>query len=222
LLMASSARKAFDKNCEDVDRLLDIHQSIAGDRPGRKYQVEVLNKASIVLLTAFWEAYCEDVAAEALKFIVDHATDATALPKELRKQVAKELAGDKDDLAVWKLSGDGWRPVLEQRLTDLQAERNRKLNTPKTAQIDDLFLRALGIPKISRHWFWSRMPADAASSKLDKYVELRGSIAHRGAASSTVRKGQVTDYYKLVKRLVARTGGRVNTEVKSATGKPLW
>jgi len=220
--MTSSARQAFDKNCEDIDRLLDIHQSIAGDRPGRKYQVEVLNKASIVLLTAFWEAYCEDVAAEALKFIVDHAPDATALPKELRKQVAKELANDKDDLAVWKLSGDGWRPVLEQRLTDMQAERNRKLNTPKTAQIDDLFLRALGIPKISRRWFWSGMSAGAASSKLDKYVELRGSIAHRGAASSTVRKGEVTDYYELVKRLVAKTGGRVNTEVKSATGKPLW
>ncbi len=129
--MASSARKAFDKNREDVDRLMEIHLSLAGDRPGRKYQAEVLNKASIVLLTAFWEAYCEDVAAEGLKFIVDNAIDTAALPKELRKQVAKELSGDLDELAVWKLSGEGWRPVLEQRLADLQTERNRKLNTPK-------------------------------------------------------------------------------------------
>jgi hypothetical protein len=220
--MASSARKAFDRNCEDVNRLLEIHQSIAGDRPGRKYQVEVLNKASIVLLTAFWEAYCEDIAAEALKFMVDHASDATALPKELRKQVAKELTVDKDDLAVWKLSGDGWRPVLEQRLTGLQVERNRRLNTPKTAQIDELFLRAVGIQKISSRWLWPGMSAGSASRKLDQFVELRGSIAHRGAASSTVRKGQVTDYYDLVKRLVGKTGGRVNTEVKRATSKPLW
>ncbi len=222
MAMGSSARKAFDKNCEDIDRLLDIHQSIAGNRPGRKYQVEVLNKASIVLVTAFWEAYCEDVAAEALKFIVDHATDSSALPKELRKQVAKELGADKDELAVWKLSGDGWRPVLEHRLAELQTERNRKLNTPKTGQIDDLFVRALGIPKMSSRWFWPGMSAGQASSKLDRYVELRGSIAHRGAASSAVRKGQVTDYYQLVKHLVGKTGGRVSTEVKKATGKPLW
>jgi hypothetical protein len=220
--MASSARKAFDKNCADIDQLLDLHKSIAGKGPGRKYQVEVLNKASIVLITSFWEAYCEDIAAEALQFLVKHSPDSSALPKELRKQVAKELRGDLDDLAMWKLSGDGWRPVLEGRLADLQTERNRRLNTPKTAQIDDLFVRAVGIPKMSSRWFWQGMSSSQATTKLDKYVELRGAIAHRGAASTAVRKNQVTDYYELIKRLVGKTGGRVNTEVKKATGKPLW
>src|SRR5690348_11459503 len=114
--MASKARQAFDKNSQDIERLLEIHGLIAGNQVGRKHQVEVLNKASIVLITAIWEAYCEDIAAEGLEFLVRHAPDATALPKELQKQVARELTSDKDQLAIWRLAGDGWRPVLEQRL----------------------------------------------------------------------------------------------------------
>lgn len=64
--MVSLARKRFDENCGDVTRLLEIHGQIAGDAPGRKYRLEVLNKSAVVLITAFWEAYCEDIAAESL------------------------------------------------------------------------------------------------------------------------------------------------------------
>lgn len=220
--MASAARRAFDNNCGDILRLREIHGELVGVGRGRKYQVEVLHKASIVLLTAFWEAYCEDIAAEALQFLVDHAADATALPKELRKQIAKELSADVDDLAVWRLADAGWRPLLQARLADLQAERNRRLNTPKTAQIDELFLKAVGISTMSSSWRWDRTTAAAARTKLDKFVELRGSIAHRGAASTSVRKLDVTNYYELVRRLVGKTGGRVKSEMRKATGKSMW
>ncbi|WP_157571497.1 HEPN domain-containing protein [Nocardioides alkalitolerans] len=220
--MASKARKAFNTSCEDIDRLLEIHGSIAGDQPGRKHQVEVLHKAAVVLLTAIWEAYCEDIAAEGLEFLVQKAPDAASLPKDLRKQVAKELDEDHDQLAMWRLAGDGWRPVLENRLTDLQTERNRRLNTPKTGQIDDLFSRALGISGMSQTWSWEGMSADRASKKLDDFVSLRGSIAHRGAAASAVHKKDVTDYYELVKHLVGKTGGKVKSDLKKATGEDLW
>lgn len=220
--MASKARQAFDNNCQDIDRLLSIHVSLAGSGPGRKYQVEVLHKASIVLLTAFWEAYCEDVAAEGLQFLIDYAPDSSSLPKELRKRIAKELSADKDDLAAWRLADAGWRPVLQARLSDLQTERNRRLNTPKTAQIDELFEGALGITNISSSWNWDRTTAAAARAKLDRYIELRGSIAHRGAALTSVRKLDVTNYYDLIKKLVSKTGGRVRREVRKSTGKWLW
>lgn len=220
--MGSQARQAFERNCEDIERLLEIHGLIAGNQADRKNQVEVLNKASIVLITAIWEAYCEDIAAEGLEFLVRYAPDAGSLPKELQKQVAKELAADKDQLAMWRLAGDGWRPVLEKRLADIQAERNRRLNTPKTGQIDDLFMRALGIPAMSNYWYWQGVKVGLAGDKLDKFVELRGSIAHRGAASGAVRKADVTEYYDLVKRLVARTGGNVKKELRKSTGKELW
>jgi hypothetical protein len=66
------------------------------------------------------------------------------------------------------------------------------------------------------------MSAAKARAKLDKYVSLRGAIAHRGVVASSVKKAQVTDYFRHVKRLVGKTGGRVYSHVKSATGKALW
>ncbi len=219
--MASKARRAFDENCEDIKRLLEIHGDLGGDAPGRRRRLEVLNKSAIVLVTSFWEAYCEDLAAEGLDHLVAHAGDVNVLPVELRKQVARELERDDHELASWKLAGDGWRSVLSSRLDDLREERNRKLNTPKTAQIDELFLKALGVPKVSTSWKWNNMSVAQASRKLDKYVELRGSIAHRGVAGTSVRKQSVDDYYGHVGLLVSKTGGRVNSVIKRATGSGI-
>ncbi len=218
----SAARRAFGKSCEDIDRLLKIHSDISGPLPGRKHGVLVLNKSAFVLITAFWEAYCEDIAAEGLKHLVDHAPAASALPAELQKIVAKELKLDKHDLAIWQLADDGWRSVLSVRLATLQANRNRRLNTPKTAEIDDLFLSTVGVNRISSRWYWQGMAVDKARTKLDDFVTLRGQIAHRGQASGKPSKFQVEDYYGHVKRIVGKTGGAVNSAVKKATGKEIW
>jgi hypothetical protein len=220
--VASDARRAFDSNCKDVDRLLKVHVDLTGNAPGRRYGVEVLNKSAIVLITAFWEAYCEDIAAEALQHLVTKAGSSDLLPEDLRKNIAKELKADQHELATWRLADDGWRKVIKDRLGRMQEERNRRLNTPKSAQIDELFDKALGLPRISSAWYWKSMPAEQARAKLDKYVTLRGEIAHRGAASGSVKKTQVNDYYRHVKRLVGKTGGRVNNVVKKATGEALW
>lgn len=185
--------------------------------------MEVLNKSAIVLITSYWEAYCEDIAAEGLQHIVDHAPDAADLPKDLRKQIAKELERDLNDLAVWEIADDGWRDYLRKRLAALQEERNRKLNTPKASNIDDLFMKALGITKISDSWRWAtKMTVARARNKLDKFVTLRGAIAHRGADSKSVRKAQVTDFFDFVQKLASKTGGKVNRHVRLITGKPLW
>lgn len=221
--MASAARKAFDKNVKDIERLLELHNQIGGGQKGRRYGLEVLNKSAIVLITAFWEAYCEDVASEGLAHIVKHAKSADALPKELKKQVAAELKKHNHELELWKVADDGWRIYLGDRLEALREARGRKLNTPKTANIDALFLLAVGINKISDSWRWARkMSAKRASEKLDKFVELRGAIAHRGQHSDSVKKAQVEDYFEFVKSLAAKTGGSVNYHVKTITGKPLW
>jgi len=220
--MASRARKAFDDNCDDIVRLVEIHEDLGGSGPGRRVRLEVLNKSAIVLLTAFWEAYCEDIAAEALEHIVEHSADWKGLPLDLRKLIAKELKADKNELAPWELAGGQWRDYLQRRLDELTETRNRRLNTPKTVQIDDLFMVALGIPKMSSSWYWKGMKAETARTKLDKYVELRGAIAHRGSSARTVKKAAVNDYYGHVKKLVGRTGGRVGRVSYDATGVKLW
>lgn len=219
--MASEARAAFDASAADIQRLIDIHGEVGGTGAGRRHRLEVLNKSAIVLLTAFWEAYCEDIAAEGLAHLVSHGSYAD-LPVELRKQVAKELKADNHELAVWKLAGGGWKTFLKKRQSAWKEARDRKLNTPKTVQINQLFRETIGLPDMSSAWRWQGMSKAAAERKLDELVSLRGSIAHRGAAAEKVRKADVTDYYEFVRTLVRKTGGAVNGHVRDATGEPLW
>jgi hypothetical protein len=221
--MASKAWHAFRANAEDIERLLELHEQHGGVQPGRRFGLEVLNKSAIVLITSFWEAYCEDVAAEGLNHIVEKASTSDQLPVDLRKLIAKDLKADVHDLRVWDLAGDGWRKVLGGRLDILREARNRKLNTPKTQNINELFASALGIREVSAAWHWpKKMTATRASRKLDKYVTLRGEIAHRGSASKSVTKTQVKDYYEFVQKIGSKTGGQVNSHVKRITGTPLW
>ncbi|GAA2004290.1 HEPN domain-containing protein [Catenulispora subtropica] len=220
--MTSQARDSFDDHCGDIDRLFQIHVEIYGEGPGRRWQVESLHKSAVVLLTAFWEAFCEDLAAEALAHLVVNAREAADLPTDLRRLVAKELKSDDHELAVWSVADDGWRELLTSRLARLQAERNRKLNTPKTAQIDDLFDKAVGLSKISSSWSWNRMSRVRAAEKLDGFVELRGEIAHRGSAVDSVTKDTVSDFYNHVKRLVDATEGHVRRRLRESTGVAPW
>jgi hypothetical protein len=185
--------------------------------------LEVLNKSAIVLITAYWEGYCEDVAAEALSHIVKHARSSEALPNELKRQLAKELKDAPHELEMWKIADHGWKKYLSDRLEKFKEERNWDFNTPKTDQIDKLFLEAVGIKKISMSWKWpKKMTVSRATGKLDKYVTLRGDIAHRGKGSVTVKKVQVEDYFEFIQRLAEKTGDAVNSHVKGITGRSLW
>jgi hypothetical protein len=220
--MSSKAWAAFKENAEDVTRLLQIHADVGGDAKGRRFGLEVLNKSAIVLITAIWEAYCEDIAAEALAHIVAHAKSSATLPKEFKKRLAAEIRADKNELAMWNLADQGWRAQAQGRLAAMMQDRNRKLNTPRADQINELFASAIGLPDVSDAWHWKKMSAANARVKLDKYVTLRGAIAHRGASASTVKKAQVTDYFQLVRKIASWTGGRVNSHVFDVTGKRLW
>lgn len=219
--MASKARGNFDKNCEDVQRLLEIHTNLGGTGQGRRYQLEVLNKSAVVLICAIWEAYCEDLVAEAVAHIVKHA-DVDSLSDGIKKLIAKEIKDDKHELSAWDLAGDGWKGVMTKRLAKLQEQRNRKLNTPKANNIKEFFNEALGIKDITTSWRWKRMLVASAKRKLDKYVELRGAIAHRGTAGQSCTKDKVRDFLTHVTSLVGKTGGSVNSYVKKITDKKLW
>jgi hypothetical protein len=221
--MPSQARIAFDKNLKDVENLLLLHATVGGAGPGRRHGLEVLNKSAIVLLTSFWEAYCEDIAAEGLECIVKNSKDASSLPKEIKKIIAKKLKSDADELALWSISDDKWRQVLRDHMAALKEARDRKLNTPKWQNIDLLFESAIGLSNVSSKWIWSnKLTVEKARAKLDKFVELRGEIAHRGKAKTSVSKAQVQEFLSFVKKAAAKTGGAVNTHVYKASGTKLY
>ena len=221
--MTSRAETSFVKNCEDIDELLKIHTDITGVTPGRSRKLGALRNSAIVLLTAFWEAFCEDLIAEAVEHVVVHAPNARALPVEVRKQIAKEVADPKNNnLAAWELADDGWRSVLVSRLERLQEQRNRKLNTPKTEQINDLFHDALGIEKISESWHWTQMDAQRAAEKLDEYIIIRHEVAHRGSSADRIWRYDVNDYYSHVWHLVEQTAAETARVLTDVTGVAPW
>lgn len=231
-MAGSQSRREFDASCEDVDTLLHIARE--HELQGIPDKAEVLSKSAIVLITALWEAYCEDIAAEGLQHLVDHVTDPSDLPKQIRKDLATDLKQSKNELAVWALAGDGWKQALHDRLKKYTSDRNRHLNTPKPAQVDELFLKALGITRMSDSWKLAAtktskkrarpvsLTPDQARKKLTDFIELRGDIAHRGSTIQYVTVLQAERYYELVKILVAKTGGTVNRQVKTTTGQGLF
>jgi hypothetical protein len=221
-LMPGEAQKAFDENSRDVGDLIKLLFVDVGKEPGKRRRAEVLNKSTIVLITSYWETFCEDLATAALEHMVLNTPDAGSLAKGIRKRIAKDIKEDKDELAVWGLADNGWRDVLKKRLSKLQADRNWHLNTPNAENIDRLFLDSIGLPEVSKSWHWQRMSVLGARAKLDRYVRMRGSIAHRGRAGRTVRRSTSVDYMIFSRRLVHATGEAVNKYVKATTGKALW
>lgn len=218
----SKAKARFKSNCRDIDRLLEIHKEKGGNKAGRRRRLEVLNKAGVVLLCAFWEAFCEDLAAEGVEHLVAYANDWTDLPKALQKKVAKELEDDQHELAVWKLAGNGWRTVLKSRLADFTTERNWHLNAPKSENIDKMFDDALGVTRVSSSWRWPGSSTAQTRVRLDEFVQRRGAIAHRGSSAHGTRRYHVDQGYDLLQRLVEKTGNAVNNALSHATGEAMW
>lgn len=207
--MPSAAATTTAERMKDVERLVEIHADLGGAGVGRRVGVEVLNRSAIVLLTAIWEGYVEELAAETLAHLVTHLVDPAHLPKDLRKKIADELKADPNHLAVWTLSADGWRSVLVARLASYKIEVSRGLNTPKSSNVEELFESRVGISGLSSSWNRSGMTDAHARRKLDDMVVLRGDIAHGSGAARAVRKGDVTGYKNHVSRLVKKTDERV-------------
>jgi hypothetical protein len=221
MVVPSDARISFDKNCQDIDRLFGLKPQ---RDPGVRLlqQTEVINKSAVVLITAFWEAYCEDLAAEALEHLISYVESPDGLPLSLQKIVAQEVKEARHELSPWDLADEGWRRFLRSRLDERKLQISRDFHSPRSERVNQLFEKGLGMSNIISKWTWEGMTASAAAKKLDEFVELRGDIAHRGSASEKVKRETARAYLEHVRRLVGKTGGHVNKVLRDATGVGLW
>jgi hypothetical protein len=67
--MPSKALAALTDRLKDVDQLMAAHRAVAGPKRGRKFEVEGLNRAAVLMLTSHFEGYLEDVMAEAVQAV---------------------------------------------------------------------------------------------------------------------------------------------------------
>jgi len=220
--VASKANQAFLANKTDIDKLWLIHEDAAGAGPGRKHDVEVLNRAAIVFITACWEAYVEDVATEAFDFLLKEAATSDLVPAKVRTLASKELVEAKDQRRVWELADAGWRTVLQKHRDAVIKKWVSSLDTPKTRQVDELFEELIGLVSAHSHWCWQNMTAEDATTKLDEYITTRGQIAHRVRHDDAVYKSWGTDYLDHVERLVAKTDKAVADHLNKVGKKRPW
>jgi hypothetical protein len=205
-----------------VARLLVIHKTLGGAGPGRRHNLEVLNKSAIVLTCAFWEAFVEDLTAEALKHLAQHSKASQSLPIELRKSIAKELAHKKHELAPWDLADDEWRKVLQERAEKIVSITDRTLSSPTSNRVDEFFMTQAGMAHVSDAWRWSGTSASQARRKLDDFVSLRNAIAHRGGpGNAAVLKKDAERGLRLVYGLTEASLKVIDKQLASATGVPL-
>ena len=210
------------ENLRDVRRLLELHEDEVGTTPGRKYDVEVLNKSGVVLALACWEAFVEDCAVAAFDFVLQKSPAATGLSTAVRKHVVTHVRDDKNDLAMWALADSGWRQVLTTYRESVLRKRVSPLNTPSAENVDDLYDALLGLQKVSDCWRRHKMTPDQARTRLQAIIKLRGDIAHRTRATRTILKNDVREAADLAAELASMTANRVRQHVHGLVGSFPW
>jgi hypothetical protein len=93
-------------------------------------------------------------------------------------------------------------------------------NTPKAAQVDRLFGRALDLDELSSSWHCRAFGTADAARSLDAFVRLRGDIAHRKKGLRRVPKKYVQDHVLLIERLAILSANRVRRWLIEALGIP--
>lgn len=224
--MPSNARKRFDESATDIDNLIDTYRAMVAlweeDKEPVPEGFEVLFRSAVVLMVSHWEAYVEDICHEALEHLVLYTREASKLPKEIKKQVASAVKGAENEIEVWKLADNGWKDYLKERMAGLKEARDRSFNSPKAQQTSDFVKKSLGIEDIQNSWRFDDIEPKVVARKLDTLIEIRGEIAHRGRVKQKLDQYFVSEHISFLRKLVSKTGDRINSHLKKATGKSLW
>ena len=64
--MPSKALEGLTDRLRDVDQLMAAHRAAGGDKRGRRFELEGVNRAAVLMLSAHFEGYLEDVMQEAV------------------------------------------------------------------------------------------------------------------------------------------------------------
>ena len=213
----------MQKNMSEVARLMDIHKAVAGAGPGRKRDVQILNKSAVIITLACWEAYVEDLAKNAFEHMLNVADDPSVFPEHVLAMAGKRIvkAGALD---VWSLADEGWKAALSVHKSEILNKYIVKgsFNTPSCDNIDRLYSELVGLTSASNEFYWPGMSNDKARQKLQNLIELRGEIAHRVESSTAVYKKDVEAYQKFIKRLATILHNRTLALIYARTTTTPW
>ncbi len=211
----SISLQRYNDQKKEIDDLLTIH-SVMRDNPGRgksAANIQVLHKSSVVLLTACWESFVENILNDAIAVIAANLPDHSKLPLELQKSIASARSKNltfnaTHELYPWFFAGDNWRTILLQ-FAQLKIS---ELNTPNSENTKNIFSLLLGISDITQSWGRKGLNASDAADKLDNHLSDRHTIAHGAEIVSRITKGYIVNYREFLDRTVEKT----DTTVRNA------
>lgn len=119
------------------------------------------------------------------------ACDAKGLPHDVRSALCEYTKKDKTPYSPIDLCDEGWRRVYKEMVK----EETDKLNTPKVANIKNLFSKYVGLSQAD-------IDRIANMSQLDAFISFRGEITHRVKAKKYVNIEDVYSHKTLVEGLV--------------------
>ncbi len=219
----SEARKVFLENKVDIDTLWSIHTAFTGAGVGRKdAKAEVLNRSAMIFITACWESYIEDVAAESFDFLLNNCADHSKIPIKVRNHATTAIRKDPDITKIWAIADVGWKNVLLSHKQLTLENWLSTFNTPKTGQTNDLFETLLGLKRLSSNWYWQKMSRTQAAEKLDDFITIRGNIAHRTKHGKRIAKDLSAKYINHVEHLVGLTDEALRKHLLELTSVSPW
>lgn len=193
----------------DANRLIGIHANMTGTGPGRRYEVDVLNRSAIILAVAAWESFVEDLAIRNSVALERRLKRAEDLPESIRTPLllwiyeSAKFSSPTNEAraAMWSLAGNGWR----FKFRDFVKEKSKNLNTPNSENVAKLFRLSLGIQNITDDWIYRRWGSDTYNKRLDDLLRLRHRVAHGAISTETVGKTRARKAVSLVRHLGERT-----------------
>lgn len=209
--------ESLNKNVSDVQCLLDI-----ASRRKLNAEKRILRQSAVVLFTASWEAYIEDLATASFKFLTKNATSSNKLPDSVKRHVVKRLEASKDPLTYWQLAEGGWKETLRLYARDIVDGSLAHVNTPNNKIADEMFEKLIGLKNLSNSWQWRGTTHKEVKKRLTKYITLRGQIAHRNSSEKMITTRSVQQYIEFIFRLAVMSNNTVVIYLQKVTGKEPW
>ena len=210
--MPSGAFSNFEFNLVDVDRLIENHYALSPTGQGKR-GLGHINRSGVVMLCAAWELYIEQILLECAKKFTGSMDLPSQLPLYVQKSLSRFVKEAKHELKPLQLAGAGWKQVYHDHVI----HKTDRFNTPTSANIDQLFKSLIGIDDMSQLW-------SVGVGPIDKFVSVRGDIAHRGRQAAYVRRWTLENYRERIRAVAVDTDNQTGQDMKNLlpTNRKPW
>jgi len=211
----SKALQSLRSGLGAVDNVLSFSKSTAGKPSNGEKSLFV---ASVALSYAVWENYAEEVAIEVTTALA-RQIDEKSVPPTVQNAIMKSSPPPD----AWQLLiHPGWRQLWIDGVR-IRAQGD----TGKAGKQQDFGMLTASARKVGTLFeLVGVQPFEGVSASdltmLDKLVEQRGQIVHKGTAPAKFFKQDAMDWRSFVERLAQEVDTAIASGAKSLTGKSPW